>query len=78
MKIQMHYFQTIMTYYKSYLKKTPMKTDKWEMPLRFFFRYELEHLVERSYFRRYKIVGDFHGNELNRDSREFIVICQKV
>jgi SAM-dependent methyltransferase len=55
-----------------------MKTDKWEMPLRFFFRYELEHLVERSYFRKYKIVGDFRGNELNRDSREFIVICQKV
>ncbi|HSL85795.1 MAG TPA: class I SAM-dependent methyltransferase [Bacteroidales bacterium] len=49
----------------------------WEVPLRFFFRYELEHLVERSDFREYKILGDYQGNELNRDSKEFIVVCRK-
>jgi len=52
--------------------------EEWDMALRFFFRYELEHLVERSYFNKYKIVGDFYGNELNQESKEFIVICQKV
>jgi len=49
----------------------------WEVPLRFFFRYELEHLVERSDFREYKIFGDYQGNELNSDSKEFIVVCRK-
>jgi len=50
---------------------------EWKTPLRFFFRYELEHLIERSLFKNYKISGDFMGNELNSDSKEFIIICQK-
>jgi len=50
---------------------------EWKTTLRFFFRYELEHLIERSYFKKYKISGDFYGNELKPDSREFIIICQK-
>jgi hypothetical protein len=45
--------------------------------MRFFFRYELEHLVERSLFRKYKILGDYKGNELTSQSKEFIVICEK-
>jgi SAM-dependent methyltransferase len=54
-----------------------LKQEEWKFPLRFFFRYELEHLIERSDFRNYKILGDYHGNELNAHSKEFIVICQK-
>ena len=54
-----------------------VKQYDWEVPLRFFFRYELEHLLERSDFREYKILGDYQGNELNRDSKEFIVVCRK-
>jgi len=50
---------------------------EWKTPLRFFFRYELEHLIERSEFKNYNISGDFMGNELNSDSKEFIIICQK-
>ena len=50
---------------------------EWKTPLRFFFRYELEHLIERSQFKGYKISGDFMGNELNHDSKEFIIICRK-
>ena len=50
---------------------------EWKTPLRFFFRYELEHLIERSQFKNYKISGDFMGNELNTDSKEFIITCQK-
>ncbi len=53
------------------------KQEHWFTPLRFFFRYELEHLLDRSDFENYKILGDFHGNELNEKSREFILICQK-
>ena len=54
------------------------KTDEWIVPLRFFFRYELEHLVERSDFREYKILGDYSGKELGPRSKEFIVVCSKT
>jgi SAM-dependent methyltransferase len=51
--------------------------EDWELQLRFFFRFELEHLIERSEFKEYKILGDFQGNGLNETSKEFIMICQK-
>lgn len=54
-----------------------IKQEDWNLPLRFFFRFELEHLIERSKFARYKILGDYQGNELSETSKEFIVICQK-
>ncbi|MFZ0282104.1 MAG: class I SAM-dependent methyltransferase [Bacteroidales bacterium] len=50
---------------------------EWKSSMRFFFRYELEHLIERSQFSHYKILGDFMGNELNPESKEFIIFCQK-
>ena len=53
------------------------KNDTWNLPMRFFFRYEMEHLVERSKFEKYRIFGDYHGNELNKDSKEFVVICTR-
>lgn len=55
-----------------------LKHEDWMIPLRFFFRYELEHLIERSNFNGYKILGDFLGNELNQKSKDFIIICQKL
>jgi SAM-dependent methyltransferase len=54
-----------------------IKRDEWTSPLRFFFRYELEHLVERSRFKKYEILGDYKSGKLNRESREFIVVCKK-
>jgi SAM-dependent methyltransferase len=54
-----------------------MKED-WIVPLRYFFRYELEHLVERSSFKKnYRIIGDYKGNPLSNLSKEFIIICEK-
>jgi len=52
-------------------------TREWETPLRYFFRFELEHLIERSEFRTYTIEGDFSGTLLNNDSKEFVVTCIK-
>jgi SAM-dependent methyltransferase len=52
-------------------------SGEWNTTMRYFFRYELEHLVERSKFRKYRILGDFEGNELDHLSKEFIVICRK-
>lgn len=54
-----------------------LKREEWNMPMRFYFRYELEHLIERSAFSRYEISGDFQGNRLNQSSKEFIVVCYK-
>jgi hypothetical protein len=54
-----------------------LRHDEWNLPLRYYFRYELEHLIERSHFTDYTILGDYSGNELNPDSKEFIVICRK-
>ena len=53
------------------------REQHWYVPLRYFFRFELEHLIERSDFKDYKILGDFDGNELNRKSIEFIMVCRK-
>ena len=50
---------------------------EWKTPMRFFFRFELEHLIERSKFKKYNITGDFKGNELKSDSKEFILTCTK-
>lgn len=55
-----------------------LKYEDWLMPLRYYYRYELEHLIERSNFRKYKILGDYFGNELNQDSKDYIVVCQKL
>jgi hypothetical protein len=53
------------------------KHDEWNLSMRFFFRYELEHLVERSKFGSYHIFGDYDGNDLTVDSKEFVVVCHK-
>ncbi len=55
-----------------------LKTEDWELQLRYFFRYELEHLLERSDFKSYKILGDYMGNDLTQHSKDFIIICQKL
>jgi SAM-dependent methyltransferase len=52
-------------------------SDDWTFAMRYYFRYELEHLIERSSFREYKIYGDYKGSELNEASKEFVVICKK-
>lgn len=57
--------------------KTGYHAEEWRTPLRFFFRFEIEHLLERSEFTKYKINGDFEGTTLNSDSKEFIILCQK-
>ncbi len=60
-----------------WIDKGKTKKEHWTFPLRFFFRYELEHLVERSLFESYGIFGDFHDGQLTRDSKEFVVVCRK-
>jgi SAM-dependent methyltransferase len=54
-----------------------VKSRVWNTRLRFFFRYELEHLIERTLFESYRIYGDYNEKELGPDSKEFVVVCRK-
>lgn len=49
----------------------------WEFEMRFFFRYEIEHLVARSRLRLVGIAGDYEGGPLTADSREYVVTCRR-
>jgi SAM-dependent methyltransferase len=49
----------------------------WHFPMRYFFRYELELLVRQSKLTLQHIYGDFEENELNPDSKEFLIVCGK-
>jgi hypothetical protein len=49
----------------------------WNTELRLFFRFELEHLLNRSIFKNYFIYGDFEGSPLTQDSKEFVVVCKR-
>jgi SAM-dependent methyltransferase len=51
--------------------------DEWEFDMRFFFRYELEHLVARSPLSLEAIHGDFAETPLDAESREFVVVCRR-
>jgi len=49
----------------------------WEFDMRFFFRFEIEHLVARSMLRLEALHGDFTGRPLTAESREFVVVCRR-
>jgi len=49
----------------------------WVFEMRFFFRFEIEHLVARSKLVLEEIRGDFAGGPLTADSREYVVVCRR-
>jgi SAM-dependent methyltransferase len=49
----------------------------WEFEMRFFFRFEIEHLVARSKLVLEAIHGDFGGGPLTAGSREYVVACRR-
>ena len=51
--------------------------DEWAFEMRFFFRFEIEHLVARSKLVLHTLYGDFAGNPVAADSREFVVVCRR-
>ncbi len=53
------------------------RKEEWNTCLRYFFRFELEHLIERSEFKNYRIEGDFHGNKPDNASKEYVITCLK-
>jgi hypothetical protein len=53
-----------------------LRTETWETELYLYFRWELEHLMRQSPFKRWEILGDFDGRPLGTGSGEFIVIAE--
>jgi SAM-dependent methyltransferase len=51
--------------------------DSFEFPMRYFFRYELEHLIARANLKLVKMNGDFHKNEINSSSKDMVCVCTK-
>jgi SAM-dependent methyltransferase len=49
----------------------------WEFEMRFFFRFEIEHLVARSKLSLAGLHGDFTGGPLTAASREYVVVCRR-
>jgi SAM-dependent methyltransferase len=50
---------------------------EWWLEMRFFFRYEIEHLVARSPLVLEAFKGDFQGGALSEESKEFVVVCRR-
>ena len=49
----------------------------WEFDLRFFFRFEIEHLIRISKLKLEAIYGDYERHALSPDSKDFVVVCSK-
>lgn len=54
-----------------------MKEELFPFQMRYFYRYELEHLIARSKLNLEKIYGDFEGRELTNESKDFVITCKK-
>lgn len=53
------------------------REEEWKLKMRFFYRYELEHLIRLSSLNLQTIYGDYYKNPLGSGSKEFIVVCSK-
>ena len=51
--------------------------DSYEFPMRYFFRYELEHLITSANL-KLKMYGDFQYNKINPSSKEMVCVCAKL
>jgi SAM-dependent methyltransferase len=49
----------------------------WSFPMRFYFRFELEHLIRLSNLELEAIYGDYQEKALDKDSKDFVLICRR-
>lgn len=52
-------------------------SETWNVPIRYFFRYELENLVKCSDLELIDIYGDDIGKPLTNESKNFIAVCRR-
>ena len=51
---------------------------KYNLKLRYIFRYEFEHLLELTGFKALKLYGDFKHGKFKDKSREMVWVCEKM
>jgi SAM-dependent methyltransferase len=49
---------------------------RWRTPLRYYYRFELEHLLARAGMRTAAVYGDFDGSPYGEDSPEMIFVAE--
>jgi ubiquinone/menaquinone biosynthesis C-methylase UbiE len=52
-------------------------TEQDHFPFRYYFKYELEHLIARADLEIQHIFGNFNGEKLNNSSNDFVIVCNK-
>jgi SAM-dependent methyltransferase len=50
---------------------------EWSFLMRFFFRYELEHLIRLSNLKLEAVYGDYGENPVHKDSKDFVLVCSR-
>lgn len=53
------------------------KVLEWQFNMRYFFRWEIEHLIARSPLMLETIFGDYEESPLTNASNDFVVMCRK-
>ncbi len=53
------------------------RSASWTFDMRFYFRYELEHLVRLSKLTLETIYGDYERGALVEGSKDFVVVCRR-
>lgn len=53
------------------------KKEEWNTDLRFYFRYEVEHLINQSPLQLINLFGNFEEQKLTANSKEFIIECKR-
>ncbi|MBL7961582.1 class I SAM-dependent methyltransferase [bacterium] len=51
--------------------------ETWTFPLHYFYRYEIEHLLQIAGFKIIDLFGDFQEHKLDDTSKDFVVVCGK-
>jgi len=54
-----------------------INSHSWQFQMRYFFHWEIEHLIARSPLKLETILGDYEENPLTNQSKDFIVVCRK-
>jgi SAM-dependent methyltransferase len=49
----------------------------WKFPMRFYFRYELEHLIRLSKLELEAIYGDYQETPVSKESKDFVLVCRR-
>ena len=70
--------QTVTFRYERRRDGALVSTDEVEFTMRWFHRYELEHLMVRAGFVEIRIFGDFDRSPLAADSPAFVVVARRA